>query len=1209
MSPSSSDDEPYSRSLLSGFSSVTSAPSSRLLVTYGSLEYSLHIPTLFYLEASNLLHEYHATLANGTKQSENEDKKPTTQFELLAGFIGHVVEKGELDHHEQTTIRELQSHLLKDFNMHFLGGENIHLVVASLVSGLQKQKTILRSYYKLCAATNNLQQCRGSALFRAVEEDTARLGTIFGGQGNTHDYFQELLDLYSIYPMFVEVLIQSSAEDLEKLSRRPDVKELFPGGLDITTWLKVPESRPSAEYLISAPISFPLIGLIQLANFSVMCQIVGYTPGAMNKFFCGTTGHSQGIITATAIASSSSWESFALAASNALRVLFFIGCRSQQAHPHSELCAKSVQDSFDHGEGRPSYMLGVRNIEESLLRQQVDAANTYLPSNSKLEIGLINGRRNFVVVGLPIYLINLCRALRKIKAPEDLDQNRVPFSKRKPTFTQEFLPITAPYHSQYLTEATKIIMQDVKDLTLCSDELLIPVINTETGEDLRSQSNNNTDLIPRLIRMVTERTVNWPKACMFDRATHLIEFGPGGISGIGSLTQHNKAGLGVQVILAGTLSGQNSDVGYKSNLYSLDEKEIKQPINWQKSFAPKLVRSTAGQIMVDTKFSRLLGLPPIMVAGMTPCTVHCDFVTATMNAGYHIELAGGGYYNGESLATAIRQIHHGVPPGMTITLNVIYADPSSIRWQIPLIAELRKAEIMVSGLTIGAGVPSLDVSNEYIQTLGLRHISFKPGTKTAINQVIEIAKNNQDFPIIMQVTGGRGGGHHSFEDFHEPILHLYGHIRRQKNIILVAGSGFGDAQESYPYLSGTWSTEFGFPIMPFDGILFGSRIMVVREAHTSDGAKKLIIEATGVPSSEWEGTYDRPTGGVLTVRSEMGEPIHKLATRGVQLWAELDRNVFSLDKVNRAAVLKKQKSYIIRRLNYDFQKVWFGQDAAGNSVDLEEMTYIEVLRRLLSLMFIRHETRWIHKSYAIFISDWIRRIEERFSSSTSAQTILSDDDGSGSSILEQPLSIVDDVLQIYPESQYQLVMVEDASYFMSLCKSPGRKPVPFVPALDDDFERWLKKDSLWQSEDLQAVVGQDAGRTCILQGPVAVRHSKVINEPVKHFLDGVNTSYIKALVRDLYDGNEDNIPIAESLSSQTTTEDRESRKEVIFDTINIIERKSEAIYSISSDKTVKLPSQKDWFLALSGTTPSWRQHIFTTDVIVQGKKVQENPFK
>jgi hypothetical protein len=54
---------------------------------------------------------------------------------------------------------------------------------------------------------------------------------------------------------------------------------------------------------------------------------------------------------------------------------------------------------------------------------------------------------------------------------------------------------------------------------------------------------------------------------------------------------------------------------------------------------------TDGTIHIDTPFSHLLGKPPIIVASMTPTTVKASFVSAVLNAGYHVELAGGGHYN------------------------------------------------------------------------------------------------------------------------------------------------------------------------------------------------------------------------------------------------------------------------------------------------------------------------------------------------------------------------------------------------------------------------------------------------------------------------------------------------------------------------------------------------------------------------------------
>ena len=59
----------------------------------------------------------------------------------------------------------------------------------------------------------------------------------------------------------------------------------------------------------------------------------------------------------------------------------------------------------------------------------------------------------------------------------------------------------------------------------------------------------------------------------------------------------------------------------------------------------------------------------------------------------------------------------------------------------------------------------------------------------SIRTVLAIADANPDMPILLQWTGGRAGGHHGFEDFHDPILKTYAAIRKRNNIVLVGGSG------------------------------------------------------------------------------------------------------------------------------------------------------------------------------------------------------------------------------------------------------------------------------------------------------------------------------------------------------------------------------------------------------------------------------------
>jgi fatty acid synthase subunit beta len=155
--------------------------------------------------------------------------------------------------------------------------------------------------------------------------------------------------------------------------------------------------------------------------------------------------------------------------------------------------------------------------------------------------------------------------------------------------------------------------------------------------------------------------------------------------------------------------------------------------------------------------------------------------------------------------------------------------------------------------------------------------------------------------------------------------------------------------------------------------------MVAKEAHTSSSIKDLIVAAAGVEDSAWEGTYTKPTGGILTIRSELGEPIHKVAMRAVKLWKEFDDTVFKLPKEKRGLWLAERKAEIIGKLNKDFAKPWFGWKKDGSvATDLSDMTYEETVLRMVRWMFVSHKTRWVDQSLRNLTGDWLRRVEEQF---------------------------------------------------------------------------------------------------------------------------------------------------------------------------------------------------------------------------------------
>lgn len=1178
-------------------------------LNHGSLEFTVLIPSNNYPNFVQLNQQFLKTLPVPT-EGFNDEHEPSSPVELFAKFLGYINENLITSTpHVTLTSEELLvilHYCVKEFSVNFINSD-IHSFTIDLLDDdqypttLPKVKEILKHYYQSLQLLldnkfdiSNISNANSSLIkSNLLNHKDVNIYSIFGGQGNTDDYFEELRDLYHIYNPLIKDFIQVINDNLQTLLKSIDnVDKVYTQGLNIITWLENIDKTPNKDYLLSVPVSCPMICLIQLCHYQIDCKILGINPGEFLDVLKGTTGHSQGLITAVAISSSDNWDTFIQNSIKAIKVLFFIGLRCLITYPDTTLPPSMLQDSLERSEGRPSPMLSIRDLAIDKVETFIKQTNNHLPVDKHISISLVNGANQVVVSGPPESLYGLNLSLRNKKAESGLDQARVPHSKRKLKFSNRFLPIFAPFHSHLLKDATGLILNDLKvnNIKFTKDDLKIPVFDTFNGEDF--QKNPESSITARLVELITQLPVNWETATKFN-STHILDFGPGGVSGLGILTHKNKDGTGSRIILAGTLdyhiNKENDEFGFKQELfnYSSDPSaSVKFQPNWNNEFKPTLIKNKSGKVFVNTKFSRVLSRPPLMVPGMTPTTVNPKFVSDTLNAGYHIELGGGGYFTPQMMEQTLNQIRDNIIPGYGITINLIYVNPRLMQWSIPLIKELRQAGYPIQGITIGAGVPSLEVANEYINDLKLTHLGLKPGSIDAINQVITIAKNNPHFPIVLQWTGGRGGGHHSFEDFHQPILQMYSKIRKYSNIILVAGSGFGSDEDTYPYLTGTWSNHFNLPSMPFDGVLFGSRVMVAKEAFTSLDAKKAIASTSGIDDSNWEDSYTKPAGGILTVTSEMGEPIHKIATRGVKLWKEFDDTLFSLPKNKLLDTLKQKKDYIINRLNKDYQKVWFGKNTQG-VCDLEDMTYQEVSNRLIELMYVKKSNRWIDSTLRNFYGDYLKRVEERFAKSGD-QSLLQN----YNQLATNPQDFSDKFFDRYSLGKNQLINEEDCDYFLILCSRPGQKPCPFVPVLDEKFAFYFKKDSLWQSEDLEAVVDEDVQRTCILHGPVAAQFTNKVDEPIKEILDNIHQGHINRLLKDYYNNDESSIPTVEYFGQDVEIKEPEAA------IANVSIKGNKKVLKLGNDD--KLPELSHWLKLIAGTKLNWLYAFILNKRIVQG---------
>lgn len=254
------------------------------------------------------------------------------------------------------------------------------------------------------------------------------------------------------------------------------------------------------------------------------------------------------------------------------------------------------------------------------------------------------------------------------------------------------------------------------------------------------------------------------------------------------------------------------------------------------------------------------------------------------------------------------------------------------------------------------------------------------------------------------------------------------------------------------------------------------------------------------------------------------------------------------------------------------------------------MTYKEVANRLVELMYVKKSHRWIDVSLRNMYGDFLRRVEERFTSSAGTVSLLQNFNQ-----LNEPEQFTADFFEKFPQAGKQLISEEDCDYFLMLAARPGQKPVPFVPVLDERFEFFFKKDSLWQSEDLESVVDEDVQRTCILHGPVASQYTSKVDEPIGDILNSIHEGHIARLIKEEYAGDESKIPVVEYFGGKKP-------ESVSATSVNVTDG-NQVVYEIDSE----LPNKQEWLDLLAGPELNWLQAFISTDRIVQGSKHVSNP--
>ncbi|KAJ1718153.1 hypothetical protein LPJ61_006802, partial [Coemansia biformis] len=212
-------------------------------------------------ELESHLHNLVGTLA--------PDTSIATPLELCAHLLEHCAA------HSGPAALAVLGAMCRQFG---IPATNVHVVVQQHGLDEAAARRVLRAYYLLWdveGARHCYRLSDAPALPALFASDATRLTAMFGGQPGSSAYLDEarwLLDVYR--PLLGDYVARMSAF-LGSLAQDSRLAQVYTKGLDAHGWISQSGPEPGADYLVAAPVSMPLAGLVQLMQVMVLHKTLG----------------------------------------------------------------------------------------------------------------------------------------------------------------------------------------------------------------------------------------------------------------------------------------------------------------------------------------------------------------------------------------------------------------------------------------------------------------------------------------------------------------------------------------------------------------------------------------------------------------------------------------------------------------------------------------------------------------------------------------------------------------------------------------------------------------------------------------------------------------------------------------------------------------------------------------------------------------------